>query len=74
MIEGKTGEDPKIVASRKISSYLYESDDGHLRRLWDEATIRKLVERHGLRLVEINKTTEVWRNIEAKFISFIAQK
>lgn len=74
MIEGKTDEDPKIAASKEISPHLYENGGGHMRRLWNEIIIRDLVGKHGLNLIEINKTTEVWNNIETRFINFIAQK
>ena len=74
MIEGKTDEDSKVTASKEISPNLYEDGGGHLRRSWNEAIIRNLIERHGLHLIEINKTTEVWNEVEEKFINFIAQK
>lgn len=74
MIEGKTEEDPKIVASKETSPHLYKNGSSHLRRLWNESIINDLIAKHSLLLVEMNKTTEVWNQIETKFINFIAQK
>ncbi len=74
MIEGKTEEDTKMAKSKEIKPHLYENGGGHLRRLWNEEIIYDLIERHGLSLIEINRTSEVWHEIETKFINFIAQK
>jgi cyclopropane fatty-acyl-phospholipid synthase-like methyltransferase len=74
MVEGKTEEDPKMATSKEVSPHLYENGGGHLRRSWNEAIIHDLIEWYGLHLIEINKTTEVWHDIETKFINFIAQK
>lgn len=74
MVEGKTEEDPKMAKSKEVAPHLYENGGGHVRRLWNETIIRDLIARHGLHLIEINKTTEVWHDIETKFINFIAQK
>ncbi len=74
MIEGKTEDDPKMAKSREVAPHLYENGGGHIRRSWSEVIIRDLIERHDLHLIEINKTTEVWHDIETKFINFIAQK
>jgi len=74
MIEGKTDEDAKILASEEVSPNLYLNGGGHLRRLWNEKTIQELIQKHNLKLVEMNKTSEIWNQIETKFINFIAQK
>jgi len=74
MIEGKTEDDPKVAASKEVSPHLYENGGGHLRRLWNEAIIQDLIQKHKLTLIEMNKTSEIWDQIETKFINFIAQK
>jgi len=74
MIEGKTDEDPKVTASKEIFPHLYENGGGHLRRSWNEEIINDFVKKYGLHLIAINKTTEIWNKIEARFINFIAQK
>ena len=63
-----------MAKSREVAPHLYENGGGHIRRSWSEVIIRDLIERHNLHLIEINKTTEVWHDIETKFINFVAQK
>lgn len=74
MIEGKTEEDPKIATSKELSPHLYENGRGHLRRVWSEIIIKDLVQKHSLNLLELNTTSEVWNQLETRFINFIAQK
>ncbi|MCX6702746.1 MAG: class I SAM-dependent methyltransferase [Candidatus Wolfebacteria bacterium] len=74
MIEGKTEDDSKIKRSEKITGNLYKDNDGHIRRAWNESLIRDIIKKYNLRLIEINQSTEFWKNVEDQFINFIAQK
>jgi len=74
MIEGKTESDPKIARSEEITPNLFRNGDAHIRRLWTKQLIEKIVEKHGLKLIEIGVNTEIWNDQETKFINFIAQK
>lgn len=74
MIEGKTDNDPKISKSREITPNLFIDQDGHVRRLWSEESIRQIIERFNLKLIEMNKTTKNRNGVESQFINFIALK
>lgn len=74
MIEGKTNDDQAIQGSTDLGGNCYEDAGGHIRRVWTEDNIKKLCEILGLEIVEMGRTTEVWRSKETKFIHFVAKK
>jgi len=74
MVEGKPRDDFKIQRSREVSPNLVCDHDGHLRRLWSEENIKRIIDDMGLKLLCINCAEEEWRGKKTKFINFIAQK
>lgn len=74
MIEGKTRDDPEISMSKEVAPNLFVDLSGHLRRAWDEYTIRQFLDKCGLKLISSKKTEEIWQGDRTNFINFIAQK
>jgi hypothetical protein len=77
-IEGKSENDPKLRRSIPVQGatnlYTDPYKNGHVRRLWTPQSIKDIVSAINYELVDINQTTEVWHNVEASFINFIARK
>lgn len=74
MIEGKPKEDLKLERSIEIDKNCYEDIDGHIRRVWSEDNIKSLCDSFNLKILEMGRTTEIWKDEETKFIHFIAKK
>jgi cyclopropane fatty-acyl-phospholipid synthase-like methyltransferase len=78
MIEGKSENDPKLRRSIPVQGatnlYTDPFENGHVRRLWTQQSIEKIVSAINYELVGINQTKEVWHNVETNFINFIARK
>lgn len=75
MVEGKPENNFKIERSEHLGGNLYRDTDGHLRRMWTEENIQKVLEDFPeLELVDMQRTQEKWEGKKSNFIHFIARK
>ncbi len=74
MIQGKTARSQDIARSTEIGVNLMKDHDDHIRRLWDEQTIRELMAEIGSEILDLGVDTEIWNGQEKEFIHVIAQK
>jgi len=75
MVEGKPENNYKIERSEHLGGNLYRDTDGHLRRMWTEENIQKVIEHFPeLELVDMQRTQEKWEGKKSNFIHFIARK